>query len=233
VTIIYRMYDEDPSVAGCTTRTRKQQFWGSADPAVVERLVPGKHGDGDHWEELPPCTDFGAALFQSSFTDLYPVFRQFPATPASCPMATLSDELFPSLILFGGWGNAWIKRLPRNLFIFKIIHRFQPHPRNNQAPGSRRATRRASRATPTTTLGTYTGARRRRRWGKTSSFACKAVCPECHGACTSTRAWRRLGRTMRATSPSAPSTCSTPRRRTKSSMTTTLSTSTRKCPAGG
>ncbi len=90
------MYDDDPSVAGSANRTRKQKFWGSADPAVVERLVEGE------WKELPPCTDFGAALFQSTFTDLYPVFRHFPATPASCPMAKLSDELFPSLILFGG-----------------------------------------------------------------------------------------------------------------------------------
>lgn len=101
--VIYRMYDEDPSVAGCANRTRKQQFWGSAEPAVVEHLVPLDDGieKVDTWEEVPPCTDFGAALFQSTFTDLYPVFRQFPATPASCPMATLSHELFPTMILFG------------------------------------------------------------------------------------------------------------------------------------
>lgn len=104
VVVIYRMYDEDPSVAsGSSNRTRKQQFWGSAEPAVVERLVPGGgHGQReDMWEEVPPCTDFGAALFQSTFTDLYPVFRHFPVTPASCPMATLSHDLFPTMILFG------------------------------------------------------------------------------------------------------------------------------------
>jgi len=114
VAVIYRMYDDDPSVAGSANRTRKQKFWGSADPAVVERLVEGE------WKELPPCTDFGAALFQSTFTDLYPVFRHFPATPASCPMAKLSDELFPSLILFGGsvfglvwFGLLWGRRIGR------------------------------------------------------------------------------------------------------------------------
>lgn len=105
--VIYRMYDEDPSVAGCGNWTRKQEFWGSADPAIVERLVQGD--EGGVWEEVPPCTDFGAALFQSTFTDLYPVFRQFPATPASCPMAKLSDELFPSMILFGAYvGICWM-----------------------------------------------------------------------------------------------------------------------------
>ena len=96
VTIIYRMYDADPVVAKGNW-TPKQRFWGFADPAVVEHR---SHHD-DTWTEVPPCTDFGAGLFQATFTDLYPIFKHFPATPMSCPMAQLSDDVFPSLILFG------------------------------------------------------------------------------------------------------------------------------------
>jgi hypothetical protein len=98
VTIIYRMYDADDAIAQVADRnwTSKQQFWGFTDPAVVEYMTH----DG-RWTEVPACTDFGSALFQATFTDLYPVFKHFPATPASCPMAQLSDDLFPSVILFG------------------------------------------------------------------------------------------------------------------------------------
>lgn len=98
VTIIYRMYDADVHTARGDegTWTSKQRFWGFADPAVVEHRTH----DGQ-WTEVPACTDFGSALFQATFTDMYPVFKHFPATAASCPMAQLSDDVFPSLILFG------------------------------------------------------------------------------------------------------------------------------------
>ncbi|GAB5030631.1 Hypothetical protein NocV09_00302970 [Nannochloropsis oceanica] len=98
VTIIYRMYDADVYAARGDEGawTPKQQFWGFTDPAVVEHRTH----DG-RWTEVPACTDFGSALFQATFTDLYPVLKHFPATAASCPMAQLSDDVFPSMILFG------------------------------------------------------------------------------------------------------------------------------------
>ena len=130
VTVIYRMYDADPSTltpgSPEASMTPKQRFWGFAEPAIVERRrrrsrIPAEAEKHHHphlhshsrvhqappsppsseWEQIPPCTDFGSALFQATFTDLYPVFKHFPATAASCPMAQLSDEIFPSLILFG------------------------------------------------------------------------------------------------------------------------------------
>jgi hypothetical protein len=40
VTVIFRVYDNDPTASG----TRKEQFWGFADPPKVEHMVKAVSG---------------------------------------------------------------------------------------------------------------------------------------------------------------------------------------------